>query len=126
MVAARALFPELPPEAAREALERLPGGRAAVNAIGRLIRFARPLPAREALARMALEALARGTDLPPPASPLEAAFREAHRGVWEPALAAVRGLPVDPGRIRALAAAALAWMEDHLFDLELPEQEGSR
>lgn len=113
-VMASAIFPELPPEAAREALGRLPGGPELVEAVGRLAAFARPTPAREQLAMEVLEALARGENLPPPRSPLEEAFRAAHREIWEPVVRAAQNLPVGRERLQAAMRAARAWMEEQL------------
>jgi len=112
-VLARALFPELPPAAAREALAALPGGPALAAAVARLAAFAAATPARERLALAALMAMGERGDLPPPATPLEAAFRARWQEIWAPALAAARDLPVPDDRLRA----AMAAVRDRLIEI---------
>lgn len=121
-----AAFPEMPAPAAWQAFQSLPGGPELLEALGKAFRFARATPAREALVRAVLAALGRGT-LPPSQTPLEAAFREAHRPVWAPLLELAARLPLEPRRIQAAGAAALEILEEILeqpFDDPIhPEEE---
>lgn len=110
---ARAVFPEMPALAARQAFEGLPGGTEFLEALAKAFAFARATPAREGLVRSVLAALDRRA-LPPPRTPLEAAFRETHRSIWQPLLELAARLPLEPHRLRAAGMAAAEILEEIL------------
>ncbi len=117
-----ALFPDLPPAAAEQAGASLPGLEEAAARLADLLAFARPTPAREDLVRRLLQDLGEGREPElPAAGSLERAFWDAHRPVWEPAVAAWRALPLSAAARRAAAAAALRLLDEILAEPITPE-----
>ncbi|MCS7252360.1 MAG: hypothetical protein NZ572_08095 [Thermoflexus sp.] len=113
------IFPEIPAPAAWQAFQSLPGATEFLEALAKAFAFAQATPAREALVRAALAALGQPA-LPPPRTPLELAFREAHRSIWESLLRAASNLPLEPQRLQRAGMAALEILDEILEQEEIP------